>query len=126
MSEDKATKPKFLTPMKIEPEEITRPEATGVPTIVIEISAIIQTGGSTKVPIYYELSHPNGKSEPLRTDSVGNTGTENEGKSLLKYDISHEHPVGEYKLTAKIVNCNEDCERTGSFTVKKNPLESEH
>ena len=123
MSEDKA-KPKFLSPLKVDPEQLTRPIASGVPSIDVKFTATAHTAGTRKRQIDYVVSRPDNQDDPLVQYALAQGSTENEGLAYMTYPISHEHPTGEYKVKATIRNCDEECERRGSFKVEKDPREA--
>ena len=126
MSEEKATKPKFLSPspLKIEPGKLTRPVTSSFPWNLVEFSATVFTSGNRNRQIDYVVSRPDGKEDSLLQRAVAEGRTQNEGITHITYGISHDDPIGEYKVKAKIRHCDEDCERTGSFIVEKDPREA--
>lgn len=124
MSGDKAKKPKFSSHINIDPEKLTRPIAEGIPDIIVKFTATVQTSGNKKIPIDYVVSRPDNRKEKLVLPAVGEGSTENEGHAYMTYTISHDDPTGKYNVTATIRNCDEDCERTCSFEVEKDPREA--
>ena len=124
MSEDKATKPKFLSPLKIYPEKLTRPYASGKPWVLVEFSATVYTSGNKNMPIDYVITRPDDKEDSIVQRAVAEQATQDEGIAHMTYAISHDDPTGEYKVKVEIRDCDGDCVKTGSFEVEKDPLEA--
>ena len=117
-------KPKFSSPLNIDPEKLTRPIASGVPDIIIKFTATVQTSGNKKMPIDYVISRPDNRDDDLVQPVIGEGSNENEGRAYMTYTISHDDPTGKYDVTATIRNCDEECKRSGSFEVEKDPREA--
>ena len=76
------------------------------------------------MPIDYVFSRPDNKKEKLVQPVIGEGSAENEGHACMTYTISHDDPTGKYDVTATIRDCDEDCERKGSFEVEKDSRET--
>ena len=120
MENEPATKPKFLTDLKIQPVgDVVKGVSLGdddAPSI--QISAKIYTSGrSGYIPIFGTLTHPGGKVVPRLKFSVANTENRDEATALLTHTVKYADEVGTYTIKAEIENCTEECEREATFVV---------